>query len=108
MKFLCIYMMIYIRKVVGYPVAVDKEATRGRQGEKGKRASIQVTSREMRGMMMGTRTSLEVEPEEEAVTKEVKEAEADCCEQGQGLCYYNFLASVNEEMICVFREREDQ
>ena len=53
MKFLCIYMMIYIRKVVGYPVAVDKEASRGRKGEKGKRASIQVTPREMRGMMMG-------------------------------------------------------
>ena len=110
MKFLCIYMMIYIRKVVGYPVAVDKEASRGRQGEKGKRASIQVTSREMRGMMMGTRTSLEVEPEEKAVTKEVKEeeAEADCCEQGQGLCYYNFLASVNEEMICVSEKEKEK
>ena len=85
MKFLCIYMMIYIRKVVGYPVAVDKEAARGRQGERGKRASIQVTPREMRGMMMGTRTSLEVEEEEE-VTKEEEAGAGDDCEHGQGQC----------------------
>ena len=81
MKFQCIYMRIYIRKVVGYPVAVDKEASGGRQGERTKRASIQVTPREMRGMMMGTKTSLEVEE----VTTEEKEEEI-VTEASRGLC----------------------
>ena len=83
MKFRCIYTMIYIWKVVGYPVAVDKEASGGRQGERAKRASIQVTPREMRGIMMATKTSLEVEE----VTTEEKEEEAGAVtEDSQGPC----------------------
>ena len=64
-------------------MAVDKEASGGRQGERAKRASIQVTPREMRGMMMGTKTSLEVEE----VTAEEKEEEVVAVtEASQGLC----------------------
>ena len=46
-------------KVVGYPVSVAKDGDR-RQGERAKRASIQVTPREMRAALV-TKTSLELE-----------------------------------------------
>ena len=64
-------------------MAVDKEASGGRQRERAKRASIQVTPREMRGMMMATKTSLELEE----VTTEEKEEEARAViEASKGLC----------------------
>ena len=62
-------------------MAVDKEASGGRQGERAKRASIQVTPREMRGIMMATKTSLEVEEVTAEEKEEEKINEAKYCER---------------------------
>ena len=62
----------YITKVVGYPVSVDKDAS-GKHGERRERerdtrASLQITTREMRGML--TRTSCGEEQTKEQTEEE--------------------------------------
>ena len=62
----------YITKVVGYPVSVDKDVSgkhgERRERERATRASLQITTREMRGML--TRTSCGEEQTKEQTEEE--------------------------------------